>query len=255
MFTQSAFAKKETEIGIFLVLSIIVIAITYLTNISIPLKFFLPGILFLTAFVIGPIIYTVVMSTFQYQTGNYISKDQAIERVQMLGIALDEANTTFDVVVGKYNNQIAILASDPINQRYLLSTSSEKIELPASLLVIDENGVAREASDFAPADSDEIARLDNEISTTRFKYEGEYFIMLEGSSVGAVARQVLDYDASADKFINLVDGSEYLDNGVGNYANSANPEDVLQPGWRSPIWFSHYLDLVRNESVRNPLFA
>ena len=255
MFTQSAFAKKETEIGIFLVLSIIVIAITYLTNISIPLKFFLPGILFLTAFVIGPIIYTVVMSTFQYQTGNYISKDQAIERVQMLGIAPDEANTTFDVVVGKYNNKIAILASDPINQRYLLSTSSEKIELLASLLVIDENGVAREASDFAPADSDEIARLDNEISTTRFKYEGEYFIMLEGSSVGAVARQVLDYDASADKFINLVDGSEYLDNGVGNYANSANPEDVLQPGWRSPIWFSHYLDLVRNESVRNPLFA
>ncbi|MFM8633069.1 MAG: hypothetical protein ACKOCG_04570, partial [Candidatus Nanopelagicus sp.] len=83
MFTQSAFAKKEYEIGVFLLASIIVIAITYLTSISIPLKFFLPGILFLTAFVIGPILYTVVMSTFQYQTGNYISKDQAIERVQM----------------------------------------------------------------------------------------------------------------------------------------------------------------------------
>mgnify|MGYP003866000855 CR=1 FL=1 len=100
MFTQSAFAKKEYEIGVFLLVSIIVIAITYLTTISIPLKFFLPGILFLTAFVIGPILYTVVMSTYQYQTGNYISKDQSIERVQMLGIAPDEANTTFDVVVG-----------------------------------------------------------------------------------------------------------------------------------------------------------
>ncbi|MFM8673128.1 MAG: hypothetical protein ACKODD_07505, partial [Candidatus Nanopelagicus sp.] len=122
MFTQSAFAKKEYEIGVFLLASIIVIAITYLTSISIPLKFFLPGILFLTAFVIGPSLYTVVMSTFQYQTGNYISKDQAIERVQMLGIAPDEANTTFDVVVGKYNNQTAILASDSINQRYLIST-------------------------------------------------------------------------------------------------------------------------------------
>ena len=74
MFIQSAFAKKEYEIGAFLLLAVIAIAITYLTNLSIPLKFFLPGILFLSAFVIGPILYTVVMSTFQYQTGNYISK-------------------------------------------------------------------------------------------------------------------------------------------------------------------------------------
>ena len=255
MFTQSAFAKKEYEIGVFLLVSIIVIAITYLTTISIPLKFFLPGILFLAAFVIGPILYTVVMSTYQYQTGNYISKDQSIERVQMLGIAPDEANTTFDVVVGKYNNQIAVLASDSINQRYLLSTPTEKIELSPSLVTVDENGVATKVNDFTPATGDEIVQLDFEISSTRFKYEGDYFIMLEGSSVGAVARQVLDYDESADKFINLVDGTEYVDNGRGNYANTDNLEDVLQPGWRSPIWFSHYIDLVKDESVRNPLFT
>ena len=138
MFIQSAFAKKEYEIGAFLLLAVIAIAITYLTNLSIPLKFFLPGILFLSAFVIGPILYTVVMSTFQYQTGNYISKSQAIERVQMLGIAPDEANTTFDVVVGNYNNKFAILASDPVNKRYLLSTASEKIDLSPDLIQIDE---------------------------------------------------------------------------------------------------------------------
>ena len=255
MFIQSAFAKKEYEIGAFLLLAVIAIAITYLTNLSIPLKFFLPGILFLSAFVIGPILYTVVMSTFQYQTGNYISKSQAIERVQMLGIAPDEANTTFDVVVGNYNNQFAILASDSVNKRYLLSTASEKIDLSPDLMQIDENGVATKASDFTPAKTEEIAGLDRQISSTRFKYEGDYFIMLEGSSVGVVARQVLNYESRDDKFINLVDGNPYVDNGRGNYANSANPEDILQPGWRSPIWFSHYVDLVKDESVRRPLFT
>lgn len=255
MFIQSAFAKKEYEIGAFLLFSLVAIAITYLTNLSIPLKFFLPGILFLSAFVIGPILYTVVMSTFQYQTGNYISKSQAIERVQMLGIAPDEANTTFDVVVGTYNNQFAILASDSINKKYLISTTSEKIDLAPDLLTFDENGVATKSSDFSPATPEEIAGLDRQISTTRFKYDGDYFIMLEGSSVGAVARQVLNYEADTDKFINLVDGSQYLDNGKGNYVNASNPEDILQPGWRSPIWFSHYLDLVKDESVRSPLFT
>ncbi len=255
MFIQSAFAKKEYEIGAFLLLAVIAIAITYLTNLSIPLKFFLPGILFLSAFVIGPILYTVVMSTFQYQTGNYISKSQAIERVQMLGIAPDEANTTFDVVVGNYNNQFAILASDSVNKRYLLSTASEKIDLSPDLMQIDENGVATNANDFAPAKTEEIAGLDRQISSTRFKYEGDYFIMLEGSSVGVVARQVLNYESRDDKFINLVNGDQYVDNGRGNYANAAIPEDILQPGWRSPIWFSHYVDLVKDESVRRPLFT
>mgnify|MGYP000214882011 CR=1 FL=1 len=121
MLIQSAFAKKEYEIGAFLVLALIAILVTYFSNVSIPLKFFLPGLLFLLAFVVGPILYTVVMSTFQYQTGNYISKPEAIERVRALGVAPDEAGTTFDVVIGKYNNQIAILASDPINKKYFIN--------------------------------------------------------------------------------------------------------------------------------------
>lgn len=140
----------------------------------------------------------------------------------MLGIAPDEANTTFDVVVGTYKNQFAILASDSLNKRYLISTTSERIDLASDLLTINENGVAIKSSDFSPATSDEIAGLDRQISTTRFKYDGDYFIMLEGSSVGAVARQVLNYKASEDKFINLVDGSQFVDNGRGNYANAGN---------------------------------
>ena len=78
----------------------VLIAVTYLSSISIPLKFFAPGVLFLVAFVVIPIVYTVAMSTFKYQTGNYISKEQAIDRIKLLGTAPDENGTTFDVVLG-----------------------------------------------------------------------------------------------------------------------------------------------------------
>ena len=255
LLIQSAFAKKEYEISVFLVLALIAILITYVSNISIPLKFFLPGLLFLLAFVVGPILYTVVMSTFQYQTGNYISKPQAIERVQALGVAPDEAGTTFDVVIGKYNNQIAILASDPINKKYFINTRTENIELAANQVSIDENGVAKEAPDFSPSNTAEIAALDQEISNIRFKYSGDYFISLQGTSVGAVARQVLDYDKNQDKFTNLINGNEYIDNGKGNFVNKNDSEEVLQPGWRSPIWFSHYIDLIKDKNVRSPLIS
>ena len=95
---QSAFAQGEIEIALFLLVGIFGIVITYLTKISIPLKFFLPGLLFLAAFALGPVLYTLVMSGFQYQTGNYISKDAAIERITLLGVEPDEAGTTFEML-------------------------------------------------------------------------------------------------------------------------------------------------------------
>jgi len=78
---------------------------------------------------------------------------------------------------------------------------------------------------------------------------------LEGSSTGSVVRQSYEYDQNKDQFNNLITGDIYKDDGKGNFANTANPEDILQPGWRAPIWLSHYIDIVTNEQVRGPLFS
>ena len=61
LLAQSAVATGEIAIGAFLVIAILALNITYLTKISIPLKFFVPGILFFIAFVIAPIVFTVLM--------------------------------------------------------------------------------------------------------------------------------------------------------------------------------------------------
>ena len=237
LFIQSAIANKEYQIGFFLILALILIAVTYLSSVSVPLKFFLPGILFLAAFVIAPILYTVTMSTFKYQTGNYISKEEAIDRIKLLAITPDEAQTTFDVVIGKSGSQFAILASDVISKKYFLSTPTTRTVLGIDQLTIDENGIAIKAPNFKPSTESESVSLDKDFSTIRFKFEGDYFIMLEGSSIGAVVRQSYEFIEENGKFENLLDGTFYEDNGKGNFVNSNNPDDVLQPGWRAPIWF------------------
>jgi arabinogalactan oligomer/maltooligosaccharide transport system permease protein len=68
LLAQSAVATGEIAIGIFLVIAIVALNFTYFTKVSIPLKFFVPGILFFVAFVIAPILFTVLMSTYNYQT-------------------------------------------------------------------------------------------------------------------------------------------------------------------------------------------
>ena len=61
---MSAFANQEYAISIFLSCGLLAIVLTYLTNYSIPMKFFLPGMFFLFAFVVGPVLYTIAMSGF-----------------------------------------------------------------------------------------------------------------------------------------------------------------------------------------------
>ncbi len=253
LLAQSAVANGEIAIGVFLVIAIFALNFTYFTKVSIPLKFFVPGILFFVAFVIAPILFTVLMSTYNYQTGNYISKDAAIEQVLIRGVEPDANQTTFDLVSGKVSDgSDAILVSDVANQKYFLSTKFTLTPLNASELTINEYGVATTAPGFTEISADILAKSDA-YTKIRYKYFDGYYIVIEAQGVGAVFRQTLAYDAKTDTMKNLQTGAIYVDNKRGNYALEGSPETILTPGWRAPVWFENYTSLVTDERVRTPL--
>jgi len=251
--TQSAFAKKEYVIAAFLAVAIFAINFTYFNKRTVPLKFFLPGILLLSAFVVTPILYTVVMSTYNYKTGNYISKEEAIGRIKALALEPDENNSAFDIVVGKFQESEAILVSDIENKSYFISTPERRLELQIDQVELDENFVAQRANGFTPLDAAEIAS--SKAATTRYFYNKQYFITVENLNVGAVFRQSLEYLSDQDIFKSLINDSIYRDNGNGNYVNPEDKSDFLEPGWRDPAWFTNYIRLVSDERVRDPLIS
>ncbi len=251
--TQSAFAKEEYAIALFLAVSIVLINFTYFSKRTVPLKFFLPGILLLAAFVLTPIFYTLIMSNFNYKTGNYIGKEDAISRIQALALEPDDNATAFDIVVGEYQGQNAILVSDINNQSYFVSTTKERFPLSASELQIDEYGVAQSAPDFTKLESEAISG--SKAAKARYFYNGDYFIAVENLNVGAVFRQSLEYLPEQDVFRSLITGDIYRDNGNGNYVNENLESDFLEPGWRAPNWFSNYTKLFTDERVRTPLIS
>jgi arabinogalactan oligomer/maltooligosaccharide transport system permease protein len=254
MLIMSSFAKREYAISAFLSFALFAIAITYLTNFSIPMKFFLPGMFFLFAFVVGPILYTVAMSGFHYQTGNYISKPEAITRIVQDGIRPDPAQTTFDILIGvDPSNNLEILASDPTNKKYFLATKSAKTDLDPAGLAIDENGDATKAPGFRLLTPSEAAAQDAALGSTRFAYSSNFFITIEGGTVASLKEQSLKYNSSNDTFQNVITGATYKDNGKGNYANITSKDDMLQPGWRAPIWFSNYSKLLTDPQIRSAL--
>jgi arabinogalactan oligomer/maltooligosaccharide transport system permease protein len=251
--TQSAFAKKEYVIAAFLAVAIFAINFTYFNKRTVPLKFFLPGILLLSAFVVTPILYTVVMSTYNYKTGNYISKEEAIGRIKALALEPDENNSAFDIVVGKFQESEAILVSDIENKSYFISTPERRLELQIDQVELDENFVAQRANGFTPLEAGEIAS--SKAATIRYFYNSQYFITVENLNVGAVFRQSLEYLPNQDIFKSLINDSIYRDNGNGNYVNPEDKSDFLEPGWRDPAWFTNYIRLVSDERVRDPLIS
>jgi arabinogalactan oligomer/maltooligosaccharide transport system permease protein len=253
--TQSAFAQKEYFIAGFLAITIFLLLLTYLTKISIPLKFFLPGILLLVAFVLSPILFTVTMSGYNYKTGNIVSKDEAILQIKNRGFEPDANGTSFDIKIGRYQAEEALLVSDSLNNSYFISTENDRIPLIPDDLIINEYGVAESAPDFQTLTDDEMAAADKTYSLKRFKYQDEYFIALEGFEVGIVSRQVLSYDELKDQFNNIISGEVYTDNGKGNFAIEGSPDQYLEPGWRAPVWFENYTKLFTEDRLRGPLVS
>jgi arabinogalactan oligomer/maltooligosaccharide transport system permease protein len=253
--TQSAVAQGEYFIAGFLAITVLLLALTYLTKVSIPLKFFLPGILLLVAFVLSPIIFTVTMSGYNYKTGNIVSKDEAILQIKNRGFEPDANGTSFDIKIGRYQAQEALLVSDSLNNSFFISTENDRIPLLPADLTINEYGVAESAPDFEVLTDAQMATADEIYSLKRFKYQDEFFIALEGFEVGIVSRQVLSYDEAKDQFNNVVTGEVYTDNGKGNFAIAENPDIYLEPGWRAPVWFENYTKLFTEDRLRGPLVS
>ena len=253
LLAQSAIAQREYVIAAFLGISVLVLALTYLTKVSVPLKFFIPGILLLTAFVIGPILYTVAMSGFNYKTGNILSKNEAKTQIEIRGVEAAPSGLSFDVKLGTLSGAPAILVSDITNLQYFVSTADKRVPLSSSDVTLNEYGVAITAPDFIALNENEFSSADKLYSGTRFAFDGQTFISLEGFEAGIVSQQVLEYVPTQDVFKNLINGGIYRDNGRGNYALENDKTAFLEPGWRAPIWFENYSKIITDPRVREPL--
>ncbi len=256
LLATQALAAEQLAITIFLILVLVLANYVYFSNRFQQLKFLLPGMVMLVAFVVVPILYTLTMSTYEYRTGNYISKEQAIERITLSAVEQTEAGLAFDIKLGRTDSgELAMLATDYETGKFFLATKETFTELSPDQVTLNDFEVAVAAPNFQRISSARLNQIDAELSETRFYYDGDAFLVAEGFDVGVVAQQSLSYDEAKDQFTNQYTGEVFVDNGAGNYAMQSNPDEILEPGWRHPIWFEHYAKLITDDRVRGPFLS
>ena len=250
-----AFLAREWVIGAVLVAILVLANVIYLSKNSEASKFFFPGTIFLIIFLVVPIVYTGVMSTFNYQTGNIISKDEALTQLEIVGLTLDESGTTFDMTVGRYEGAYAVLLTDQLDGTVQLGVNGSLRSIAEGEYETNEFGVASSYPGFESIDIENDPNAEAILAELVFELDGDSFIAAQGFELAAQMIQIYKYDEAANTLTDLVSGFVWIDNGNGNFVNPDDPEDKLYPGWQAFNPAQNYVGLLTDPRLSGPFLG
>lgn len=254
MATASAISANSMILAGALIIALAFINWAFIFKAPTAAKFMAPGIVFLIAFVVVPIVYTVAMSGFKFQTGNILTKDEALTQVIARSIKADPSGLAYDITLGKYKGGYAALMKSQTDGSVSLGTEQQITPLTAGSYKVDANGVPNAYTGFAPLTPDEASALGDKLQELRFPAGGGKFVSPQYSALAVLVSQDFTYDKATDSIRSASTGALYKDSGSGNYVNTKDANDVLSPGWRTTNFPQNFTRLFTDPTLREPFF-
>jgi len=250
---SAAINKNSFVIAGVVVAALIFINYSFITKGSIPLKFLSIGLVFFTIFVVTPTGYTIIMSTYNFQTGNEIGKKAAITEILNNGLQPDEAGTAFDMFLGKTSNgKFAAVLFDPATQELYFADESGVTPIAEDRITRDSSGFIIAADGITKLSDDEFSSLDSTITALRFPFGDGSFANPQASDVAARLIQTFAFDEKKDQILNLQTGEVFINNGKGNFVSEIDPTYRLDPGWRAFAGVDNFKSLLTDKNLRDP---
>ena len=234
-----------------LVASTVAIDLVYLSPRAYPAKFLIPGTVFLLAFQVVPILYTINVAFDKYSTGHVSSKANAVEAIQQNSLSESAAGTAYSMGVARDDSGklVLVLVDQDTGKRYVGDREGLK-PLPEDSVTTSADGAVTSATGYKLVKGNELFTLDRTISSYSVPVGDQGAIRPQGLDVAVVLKPTLRYDAKADTFTRISDGAVYRDNGKGSFVTAAGEE--LEPGWRTRVGFSNFDRLVNDPLIRRP---
>ena len=238
-------------------LSVILIGanVVYFSKKAVASKFLFPGSVLLVIFVIVPIIYTAWMSVYNYKTGNEITKDAAITQLHQVGLVPDPSGTSYDMVLGHYNGQDAVLLTNQSTHEVSIGLKDKLTVLSAGSFTTDANQKAVTATGFTADTPAQIAQANTWLSAFMVPAGNDLYISPQGTDVAALMHEKFQFNADNTKIVDTVGGITYVDNGNGNFVGQKDATAVLYPGWRQFNPAQNYVGLLTDPKLNGPLLG
>ena len=250
---SAAINKSSFIIAGVVTAALIFLNYSFITKGFIPLKFLSVGLIFFAIFVVTPTGYTVLMSTYNFKTGNEIGKEAALREIINNGIIADAEGTAYDLFLGKTSNgRYAGILENQITRELLYADESSVRPLAETEITRDLSGYITGANGITTLTDEEFANQDATITALRFPLGDGSYAAPQGSDVAARLIQSVVYDPVTDQLENTELGITYIDNGNGNFVAKDDPTTRLDPGWRAYSGFDNFKSLFLDEKLRNP---
>jgi len=215
----------------------------------IPAKFLIPGTVFLVAFTVIPIIYTVNIAFTNYSTGHILSKNEAIEQINLRSLSQPKNGATYTLSPAhSADGELVLLLVDDKTKTPYVGTPAGLEQLDASNVTI-EQGAITSAAGYKLLEGAALFSLDQELDSYRVPLPGGSAIHPEGADFAVQLKPDKKYDAQTDTFTST-SGVVYHDNGSGSFATEDGK--ALEPGWKTYNGFKQFSKIVTDPLYRRP---
>ncbi|MER3410436.1 MAG: hypothetical protein C4306_10165 [Thermoleophilia bacterium] len=225
-------------------------AIYLLPRRLIPLKFLVPGTVFLLAFQVIPIAYNVNVAFTNWATGHILTKSEAIRAIEEQTLEPPFNGKSYVMApASDADGSLVLVLVEEGSRRAFLGTRTGLQPLAHDQIRLAPSGAIAQVSGYRLIKGRDLASLDRELSSFTVPTGPSTAIRPEGLGTALELRKTLRYDPKRDVFIRLADGRIFRDNGRGSFA-SGNEE--LEPGWRADVGLDNFRRLARDPLIQKP---
>jgi arabinogalactan oligomer/maltooligosaccharide transport system permease protein len=216
---------------------------TYATGRARPVKYLLPGTLFLLVFVVFAIILTVQLSTTNFGDGARASKEQTVARIINQSFEQTAGTPSYNLTVATEGNVVTgpfvFFLTDPDTGETTLGTTDGLS--PAGDVTV-EDGYVTEAPGYTLLTPTEVNAAGDDVRETVVPAGGGAEIRPVGVQHAVQGTAQLVYDPQADTITDAESGTVYSLTQIGDRAFYVSPEGdrVSDESWQESVGLSNY---------------
>lgn len=219
---------------------------------TLPLKYILPGLLFLLAFQVYVMAYTGYVAFTNYGDGHNLTKEQAIASLMAQNERQVEGSSTYPLAVVADGDDLGLAIVDAQGQ-VLAGTSEQPLEAVPDAVVTA--GRASEVPGFRVLTVQEIVQDQSAITSLRVPYSQDPAagsIRTQDAMNGYVYRSTISFDAASDTLTDVATGTVYHATDRGQFESADGA--VLTTGWRVVVGFENFTAAFSDSRYAGPFF-
>lgn len=216
-----------------------------------PAKFMIPACLFMIAFQVVPIIYTVDVAFTNYSIGHIGSKAAAIKQIETTSLEPPANGEQYTMAPAHdAHGKLVLILRDQATHRVFAGTPEGLTPLPPGTVRVNAAGIVS-ARGYKLLKGPELFALDKTLNAYAVPTSGHKAIRPLTISSAVEMRPTLRYDSKRDAFVRISDGRVFRDDGKGEFASGA---ETLEPGWKTGVGFRNFAAILHDPLVRGPFW-